>query len=428
MRPHPRQLSRKRCAVRFVPSRTLAHIRNFIRKQRGVDRRQPRNRSLARARYARKKKCPPIPNGAGGMHQKLATLRQHQRMHDPKNGIQRIRIHGLPNPSPPCPRIPLRQEIPPAHPPHALPASHLKFVIRNIGILGIIRLTTALALAKPSRSRFQQFDIKLNQIEWLFVHAHESHIALFHHLRKRRASRAQGDRHAADLHHSRMRGHGRCAFQNGSQRAHEVDTSGSASARDKLPVPLSGDASLLGLFFSDPPMLDATYRATRTNPLDRASKAAAHRVMGDIAPGAATQSSPRRTPASTPKILSTGTAGSARGMESPRVTNLPGNLSAGRATMRCRKKRPHRSYKTISPTFISDGERLSIATVSPGHSVGSILLPETRMRHRPCWRNTSTINSCFRPPSTTFISNLGVLPRAEMALPFHPAHFAAGKA
>src|SRR5882762_6556611 len=71
--------------------------------------------------------------------------------------------------------------------------------------------------------------------------------------------------------------------------------------------------------------------------------------------------------------------------------------------------------------------RFSIETVSPGHSVGSMLVPETCSRQRPCWRSRSRVNSCFRPRSAIFISNLGVLPRAKMALPFHPADFTAGQ-
>jgi hypothetical protein len=130
------------------------------------------------------------------------------------------------------------------------------------------------------------------------------------------------------------------------------------------------------------------------------------------------------------------TAGSDFGMESPRVMNLPGNLSSGRVTRRCRKRRPQRSYKTISPTIMSDTGRLSIETVSPGHNVGSMLVPETRRRQWPLRRNASRINSCLRycgGPSSIqlawaiFISNLGVLSCAEMALAFHAAYFAASK-
>src|SRR5882672_4455493 len=81
----------------------------------------------------------------------------------------------------------------------------------------------------------------------------------------------------------------------------------------------------------------------------------------------------------------------------------------------------------MSPSLISDRGRFLIETISPGQSMGSMLVPETCNWHRPCCRSTSRVNSCFRPRSAIFISNLGVLSRAEMALPFHPADFTAGQ-
>lgn len=139
-----------------------------------------------------------------------------------------------------------------------------------------------------------------------------------------------------------------------------------------------------------------------------------------------TQPSSRLTPATTPSKFSIRTAGSACGIESPRVITRPGNFSTGSAATRCRKNRPHLSYKTISPTCTSRSRPLSIETTSPGHRVGSMLLPETCKRQRPCDCNTSTVISCFGP-TATFIINLGVLPVPECASPLRRRYFAASQ-
>jgi len=84
-------------------------------------------------------------------------------------------------------------------------------------------------------------------------------------------------------------------------------------------------------------------------------------------------------------------------MASPRVTKL----SQSRPRKRCRKNRPSRNPRTISPRSTSPIEQAAISATSPGHSVGSMLSPRTCRRNLPVRRNTSAARAsrCVLPLS-----------------------------
>src|SRR5882762_1494741 len=127
-------------------------------------------------------------------------------MHDAKNGVERIRIHGLANSSPPGCWIPLGGEVSAAETPQAAFANHFEVVILEVVVLLVV-------LVESPRRRIQQVDVELNCSRSDFIPRNETGVTLLYHAREPRTTGAESYGHAANFHDSRFR----CRWGNGFQ-------------------------------------------------------------------------------------------------------------------------------------------------------------------------------------------------------------------